>query len=123
MRTSTKKSHRPAHPLHEMGSIFTVMVEHSPVGKLLVGKDGKIIYLNPKAQAIFGYSQKELLGHTIEDLLPERYRAHHSGLRDSFMAHPSPRPMGVGRQLFALHKSGREFPVEIGLVPIKMAGG
>lgn len=120
---SPKKKPASPHPLQEMGTISTLIVEHSPVGKLLLDGEGNILYMNPKAQSIFGYSQKELRGKRLEALLPERYRQAHLGQRASFMAHPSPRPMGVGRHLFALHKNGQEFPVEIGLVPLKTAAG
>ena len=72
---------------------------------------------------MFGYSRVELLGKPIEVLVPERYRANHSGLRKSFFADPVSRPMGAGRDLYGLRKDGIEFPVEIGLNPIETDEG
>jgi two-component sensor histidine kinase len=59
-----------------------------------------------------------LIGQKVDMLVPERFRAKHPGLRAGYMAQPTMRPMGMGRDLFALRKDGSEFPVEIGLSPV-----
>jgi hypothetical protein len=51
-------------------------------------------------------------------LVPERFRAHHSGLCETFSVDPQARPKGAGRDLYGRKKDGSEFPVEIGLNPI-----
>jgi PAS domain S-box-containing protein len=68
---------------------------------------------------MFGYTRDELIGQPVEQLIPERYRGAHLSQRAGFFHSPSPRPMGVGRDLYGLRKDGTEFPVEIGLNPIK----
>jgi PAS domain S-box-containing protein len=64
---------------------------------------------------MFGYSSESLIGRSLEDLLPPRYRGKHVGQRRQFNQHPSPRRMGIGRDLQALRFDGTEFPVEISL--------
>jgi two-component system, LuxR family, sensor kinase FixL len=118
-----KKASRPSNPLHEMASIFPLMVERAPIGILLVDDKGSIVHLNPKGQAIFGYTLEELVGKPMEILLPQRVRNVHVQHRAGFMVDPKARSMGEGRYLFGLHKEGREVPVEIGLVPLKTSQG
>jgi PAS domain S-box-containing protein len=95
-----------------------MVVEAAPNAMVMVDGAGAIVMVNAQTEQLFGYRQAELLGQSIEVLVPERYRASHPGLCAAFFADPRPRPMGSGRDLFAVKKDGREFPVEIGLNPI-----
>ena len=81
----------------------------------MVDEAGKIVISNPVADQIFGYERNGLVGLTMEALLPERFKGTHINFRKAFYADPSPRRMGTGRDLMAVHKEGKEFPVEISL--------
>lgn len=102
---------------------FAKVIEASPYGQLLVDEAGVIQLLNPALLNMFGYSAEELLGQSMEKLLPERYRRHHVELRQGYQQNPSVRAMGSGRDLTALHKNGAEIPVEIGLSPVMTSSG
>jgi len=102
---------------------FRAVVEFAPNAILMVNRTGIIEMLNIQAESIFGYAREELMGKSIDILLPERYRSLHIGLLDSFFGQSSPRSMGAGRDLYALHRDGREFPVEIALTPIHSEDG
>jgi len=91
--------------------IFQSMSE----GIIMVDESGKIAIANPVAEQLFGFGKDELLGMTLESLLPERYRKGHVNFRKAFNANPHPRRMGFGRDLTAVRKDGTEFPVEISL--------
>jgi len=86
-----------------------------PDAVLIVNRDGIIQYANVSALEIFGYTNTELVGMTIEVLVPESSRARHAALRTSFITERSPRTMGLGRKLLARRKNGQKFPVEIAL--------
>lgn len=81
----------------------------------MVDKEGKIQLANPVSERMFGFEPGSLLGRSIEDLLPERLRKRHVGYRREFNADPEPRPMGMGRDLVARRKNGKEFPVAVSL--------
>lgn len=98
--------------------IFQSMSE----GILMVDEDGMIIVANPVAEQIFGYQPNELAGVHLDSLIPDRYRGRHEHFRKGFNAHPEPRRMGAGRDLMALRKDGREFPVEISLSYTQVKG-
>jgi PAS domain S-box-containing protein len=102
---------------------FRQVVEGAPNGMLMVAHDGRIVLANAQMERLSGYRKEELLGQPVEMLLPERFRAQHPAHRDGFLASPEVRPMGAGRDLFVRRKDGSEFPVEIGLSPVRTDAG
>jgi PAS domain S-box-containing protein len=102
---------------------FRQIVEAAPNAMVMVDESGLIEMVNTQTEIIFGYSREELLGQSIDCLLPERFRHQHPQHRGSFFSDLRPRAMGVGRDLFGRHKDGSEFPVEVGLNPIETEDG
>jgi PAS domain S-box-containing protein len=102
---------------------FRQIIERAPYGQILVDEAGNIALVNAQIEESFGYMRDELLGQPIEMLVPTRFRAHHPSYRSAFIADPTARPMGSGRDLFGLRKDGSEFPVEIGLNPLDTEQG
>ena len=95
------------------------VIETAPNGMLMAGADGVITMANAQAEKLFGYPRKELVGQSVEMLVPERFRTQHAAHRERFSASPEVRLMGAGRELFGRRKDGSEFPVEIALSPAK----
>lgn len=98
-------------------------VEASPNGMVMTDKNGIIVMVNSTTEMLFGYPRNELIGQEIEILIPESHREHHPELRKNYLKQPSARAMGHGRDLYGLHKNGMEFPVEVGLNPIRTPQG
>ena len=98
------------------------LIDSSPDGLLLVGADGIIALANPVAGKLFGKTQEEFIGSSIDELVPQEFRHSHSQRRADFAVVPSSRPMDTGLQLFAQHSSGEMFPVEISLSPCTIEG-
>jgi PAS domain S-box-containing protein len=102
---------------------FRLAVEASPNAIVMVDGHGKMLLVNALTENLFGYSREELIGQTVEILVPERFRAGHPAHRAAFFGAPQARTIGAGRDLFARRKDGSEFLVEIGLNPIQTAEG
>jgi PAS domain S-box-containing protein len=102
---------------------FQLAVEAAPNGMLMVGQDGTIALVNAAMEILFGYRKDEMLGQPVEMLLPVRFQSQHPDHRLRFFAAPEARPMGAGRELFGRRKDGSEFPVEIGLSPVRTDAG
>jgi PAS domain S-box-containing protein len=102
---------------------FRQVVESAPNGMLMIDPQGTITMVNKQVEAMFGYSREELLGQPVELLIPQRFRLNHPRHRTGYFSAPASRAMGVGRELFGLHKDGTEFPVELGLNPIDTPKG
>jgi PAS domain S-box-containing protein len=103
--------------------LFRATVESAPTAIIMADQTGRVTLVNALTESIFGYERDELIGQPVEILLPQRYRAAHPGLRESFFRAPSARRMGEGRDLNGQRKDGSEFPVEIGLSPVETSTG
>ncbi len=98
------------------------LIDSSPDGVLLVDADGLIQLANPIAETLFGPTEHDLVGSSIDELVPPEFRAAHPRRRAAYTAEPTSRPMGTGLELFAQHSSGEMFPVEISLSPCTIDG-
>ena len=102
---------------------FRAVVENASSGMIMVDQRGKIALVNREAERLFGYPREELLGQSIELLVPGRFHGTHDKDRSSYQAAPVARAMGQGRDLFGMRRDGQEVPIEIGLNPIETAEG
>jgi len=109
--------------IREIEQGFRTLLETVPDSMVVVDSGGEIILVNTQAVTMFGYARDELLGKTIELLVPERFREEHSEHRSHYFAAPAVRRMGSGLELSGLRKDGTEFPVEISLAPLKTTDG
>ncbi|HUF02293.1 MAG TPA: PAS domain S-box protein [Gaiellaceae bacterium] len=96
-------------------SLFRGLLEASLDGMVVVDSAARIVLVNGKTEALFGYGRDEIVGEPLEILLPERVRQRHRGHRDRYLASPTSRPMGAGLELLGRRKDGSEFPVDVTL--------
>lgn len=98
---------------------FRQVVIAAPCGMVMTGSDGKIVLVNAKAEALFGYQHEELIGKSVELLMPGRFPDRHSAHRNGNFTSPASRTMDAGRELYGRRKDGSEFPMEVELNPIR----
>ncbi|MGA7157165.1 MAG: PAS domain S-box protein [Acidobacteriaceae bacterium] len=102
---------------------FRELIENAPDAILQVNPKGIIVIANRTAETMFAYPRAELVGKSVDQLVPEAHRGGHAGHRKTFASAGLTRPMGLGLELFAQRKDGSKFPVEISLSPMKADGG
>jgi PAS domain S-box-containing protein len=102
---------------------FRQLLEAAPDAIVEVSADGKIVLINRVAEEMFGYVRDELLGQSVDVLVPDAIRRTHYRHRDTYLEQPRTRPMGTGLDLHARRRDGTLFPVEISLSPIQTEGG
>ncbi len=101
---------------------FRLVVEANINGLLVVDREGRIVLVNPALAGMFGYAREELVGQTLDMLLPEAGRSFHAGYFAAYLRDPEARPMGMGRELYGRRKDGSLFPIEISLSPFHENG-
>jgi PAS domain S-box-containing protein len=85
---------------------------------VIVDAGGAVVRSNPAAHDLFGYTEEQFKGLSVDCLLPERYRARHAAFRASYMLDAAKRPMSARAPLYAIRSDGTEFLVEISLNPL-----
>lgn len=114
-----KGEERLKHSEQQMRSLF----EFSPDAIVTSNQEGKIREVNAQMERFFGYKREELIGQSIDVLLPERFRHSHPAHRTDYIARPRTRPMGAGLELRGRRKDGSEFPIDIMLAPVDTLEG
>ena len=75
----------PDAPLEVTNELLSAVVESAPNGIVLVDGDGAIVFVNRETERLFGYTRDELIGQSVEILLPERFHKSHAASRGSFL--------------------------------------
>jgi PAS domain S-box-containing protein len=99
------------------------IIDSLPIAAIIVNTSGEVRLFNTQAEALLGHSRTAIIGKSMEELVPERFRSSHRVVRKQYMEKAQARPMGAGRDLFGLHMNGAEIPIEIGLSPISTEAG
>lgn len=99
------------------------ILEAIPDAVVAINQQGLIIQVNSQTESLFGYTRDELIGQSVEMLVPERQRTPHHQHRADFHAKPKIRRMGSGLDLHGRRRDGEEFPVEISLSPVATGNG
>ncbi len=89
---------------------FRAVVEGSPNGVVVLDQDGKITLVNREVERAFGYDRKELLGGSIDLLIPDRTHAVHGNTN-------------LTHEVQGRRRDGTAFPTEVGITPVETAQG
>jgi PAS domain S-box-containing protein len=107
-------------------SLTEAVIEALPDALIVIDTTGKIVLFNEKAEFMFGYHRTEIIGQSVERLMPERARPRHTHDREvynRFDISQRARTMGIGANLMGIRNDGHEFPVDITLARMVIPKG
>ncbi|WP_420322027.1 PAS domain S-box protein [Flagellimonas sp.] len=102
--------------------MFNLLSEGVSEGIIVVNQQQQIVAVNSATNEIFGYNNDELVGQSLNILIPNKYHHAHGGHFKGFMKQGKKRKMAEGRELYGLRKDGTEFAIEAGLNPFNING-
>lgn len=91
-------------------------------GLIVIDNRGIIVSSNPATEAIFGYSEEELIGLNVKVLMPKRYAVEHDGYVDAYNRTGKARIIGIGRDVAGTRKDGTEFPLYLAVNRFEVEG-
>ena len=112
----------PAPAVPDEGSVYRGLFAAYPDALLLSDPGGHIVLANPVAERLLGYGDGEMVGLSIDVLVPDAVRSRHAAYREAYSHSPRARPMGTQMELVARRRDGVEVMVEIALSPLQLGG-
>jgi len=102
---------------------FRALLESAPDAMVIVDARGRIVLVNAQTESMFGYTRQELLGRSVEMLIPDRFSSHSTSDRSGYFSRPVVRAMGTLLDLWGVKKDGTEFPIEMSMAPLDTQDG
>ncbi len=121
-KTASKTAGTPACAAIDEPALYRQVFHSASEAMLIVDDAGRIRIANARCEAVFGYPVDDLVGRSIEELIPQRFRESHAQHRARYRSAPRARPMGTNIALTARHRDGHEFAVETSLNPLRVDG-
>jgi PAS domain S-box-containing protein len=123
VRRAVRQRNLAAQAQKQSESTTHALFEAAAQAIFLVDRQGRIVMANPATSAMFGYAPNELIGESIELLIPDHLRRGHVEHRSRYFENPQSRAMGLGLDLRARRRDGSEFAAEISLNSVQSTQG
>jgi two-component system sensor kinase FixL len=104
---------RAERELRERNERLHGIVDSAVEAILTIDEKGEIQLANRAATRVFGWSESELVGMNVRELMTPPHRERHDGYLARYLATGEARIIGIGREVTALRKDGTPFPVEL----------
>jgi PAS domain S-box-containing protein len=102
---------------------FRELLESAPDAMVVIDRNGRIAFVNSQAEELFGYERCDLLGHSADILISDRFRDRGTGHGSSFFSVAAAQPEKPEFELRGLRRDGSEFPIEIRIGSIEAENG
>ncbi|MBT5267447.1 MAG: PAS domain S-box protein [Rhodospirillaceae bacterium] len=97
------------------------ILEIAPEAVITVDQDLRITMFSQGAERIFGHTAHDIVGQSVEVLIPEHFRSDHGAYMQGFRDGPAAyKTMGERGEISGLHKDGSTFPAEASIARLEI---
>lgn len=108
--------------LRTRDQIAHLMIEHVHDAIIMINEDGIIESFNPAAEKMFGYSAHEMIGKTVNTLMPDPEKSKHNAYINNYLQTGQAKIIGIGREVTGKRKDGSTFPMNLAVTEFLMDG-
>ena len=108
--------------LSESGVRLRAILDAAVDSIVTIEESGAIESINAATERLFGYPREELIGRNVSVLMPSPYREEHDRHIGRYLRTGEARIIGIGREVEAVRKDGRVFPVDIAVSEVQLPG-
>jgi len=98
------------------------IVDTAVEGIITIDEQGTVESTNAAAEKIFGYASHEMVGQSVNMLIPSPYREEHDGYLTNYLETGIRKIIGIGREVQGLRKDGTIFPLELSVAEMTVEG-
>ncbi len=110
------KRKRAEQALQDRENLLRTVINATKEAMIAIGQDGLITIFNPAAEQMFGQKRENMIGQTLDVLMPENYRTQHAGFIRSYFSKGEPKSaIGKTMELPAIRGDHTVFSMEISL--------
>ena len=102
---------------------LAALVEQAPASIILADREGRIRFWNRECETLFGFPAEEVLGRSLDVIIPEHLRSSHWEGYDRSLATGQAKYAGRAMTTRAVHRDGRKLYVEFSFSLLKGADG
>ena len=113
-----KEQKRLAASEDRISSIMESVVD----GIINIDSNGMVQSMNPAAERLFGYKEKEMTGKNVNLLMPSPYHAEHDGYLAHYLETGKKKVIGIGREVEGQRKDQSTFPMMLGVSEVNVNG-
>jgi two-component system, LuxR family, sensor kinase FixL len=113
---------RAEEALRESENKINSIIQAAVDGIITIDSGGIMEMVNPSAAKLFGYQAEELLGKSINMLMPEPDKSRHDGYMHNYETTGKKKIIGIGREVTGLRKDGSTFPFFLSVSEARVQG-
>jgi PAS domain S-box-containing protein len=119
---SDKNERNRFEALQKSESYLKAVLDNVLDGIISINEECIVETFNPAAERIFGYAAAEVIGRSVNMLMPDPYHSRHDSYVENYLRTGKAKIIGIGREVRGLRKNGEIFPLDLAVSETRWGG-